>query len=303
MFAILGATGKVGYSTISKLREAGAPIRAILRDETKASDFRALGCDVAFADLQDAAALGRAFAGADAVQIVLPPPLMAEDAVGDMRRSIDNLANALDRARPNRLLAISDYGAHVGNWIGMPSVFRIFEERLRQLEMHKVFLRSAEHMEGWGLLIPAAIVTGVLPSLHHPIEMEFPTISALDLGLIAADLLLGPNGGADVQIVHGEGPLRYSACDVAAALSQLRGSTITAQALPRSQWEESLGRVLSASATKLLIDLYDAHNKGGLVDIEPNMGEIRCGTNELIDALRPLVPAAVDVRTEPSMIA
>lgn len=35
MFAIVGATGKVGFATSKALREAGKPVRAILRDASK----------------------------------------------------------------------------------------------------------------------------------------------------------------------------------------------------------------------------------------------------------------------------
>lgn len=290
MFAIVGAAGKVGYSTSVALRKAGVPVRAVLRDEAKAGPLSKIGCDIALADLQDPAALGWAIANADAVQVILPP-----DGAEEMGRSIESLAEALRQARPTRVLAISDYGAHVGEDIGMPSMYRIFEERLRQLEMPKVFLRSAEHMQGWGLLIPSAAATGILPSFHAPVEMAFPTISAPDLGLIAVDLLLHPNAGTDPQVVHAEGVRRYSANDVAMTLSQLLGRTVTAQAVPRSQWQENFERFLSESAAKLLVDLYDAHNKGRLVDVEPN-GDVRYGTTSLIDALRPLVPAGADIK-------
>jgi uncharacterized protein YbjT (DUF2867 family) len=299
MFAIVGAAGKVGFSTASSLRKAGVPVRAVLRDEAKASRLTAIGCDVALADLQDRAALGRALANADAVQVILPPQPQAGDAAGEMRRLIENMAEALEAARPKRVLAISDYGAHVGYDVGMPTLYRVFEVRLRELEMQKVFLRSAEHMEGWGTLVPVAIAAGILPSLHHPVESPFATVSAPDVGLIAADILLQPNAGTGVQIVHVEGPRRHSAADVAAALGELLGRTVTAQPLPRSQWQKSLERVVSASAAKLLVDVYDAHNKGGLIDVEPN-GEVRYGTTELIEALRPLVPSAADHRLNPS---
>ncbi|MGH6624600.1 MAG: NAD(P)H-binding protein, partial [Burkholderiaceae bacterium] len=223
MFAIVGAAGKVGYSTSLALRKAGVPVRAVLRDESRAGRLSEIGCDIALADLQDPAALGWAIANAEAVQVILPPA-----GVGEMRRSIESLAEALTQARPNRVLAISDYGAHVREDIGMPTMYRILEERLRHLEMPKVFLRSAEHMQGWGLVIPVAVAAGILPSFHDPVDTEFPTVSAPDLGLIAADLLRHPNAGADLQVVHAEGPRRYSANDVAAALSQLLGRTVTA---------------------------------------------------------------------------
>ena len=174
----------------------------------------------------------------------------------------------------------------------MPSVFRLYEERLRELAMPKAFLRSAERMEGWGLVIPVAVATGILPSLHQPLDMRFPTISAPDLGRISAELLLRRNTEVVDRIVHAEGPRRYSANDVAAAVGQLCGRAVIAEAQPRSQWRDSLTRVLSPSVAALLIDLYDAHNTGGLVDIEPDANDVRYGSTELVAALRPLVPVA-----------
>jgi hypothetical protein len=33
--------------------------------------------------------------------------------------------------------------------------------------------------------------------------------------------------------------------------------------------------MVRASAAQLLVYVYNAHNKGGLIDVEPNKGEIR----------------------------
>lgn len=291
MFAIVGAAGKVGYSTSLALRKAGVPVRAVLRDEAKAARLSEIGCEIALADLQDSGALARSIAGADAVQIILPAPPRAKDTAGEMRRSIESLAGALEQARPKRVLAISDYGAHVAEDIGMPTMFHMFEERLGRLDVHKVFLRSAEHMEGWSRVIPAAIASGILLSFHGPVDRPLPTISAPDLGLIAADLLSRPATGKDLEIVHAEGPRRYSANDAATALSQLLGRTIDAQPVPRSQWNERFEKIMSASISELLIKVCDAHRRGGLIDVEPDTGEVRYGATELIDALRPLVPS------------
>lgn len=293
MFAIVGAAGKIGYATAAALRKAGLPVRAILRDPSKADRLRALGCEVALADLQNPGSLGRAIANAHTVQIICPPIPQATDIVSDMRRSMESLAVAVDRARPDLFLAISDYGAHVESDIGMPTLFRYFEERLRMLHVPKIFLRSAEHMEGWGAVVPMAVAAGVLPSFHSPVEKTFPTISAGDVGVIAADLLLHPSAVSGERLVHAEGPRRYSALDVAKALSELLGRAVTAQAVPREQWMVALNRVVSESAAQVLIDLYDAHNMGGIVDVDTRNGEVKYGTTELIEALRPMVPAEV----------
>lgn len=289
MFVILGAAGKVGYSTASALREAGLPVRAILRDPVKASRLSAIGCEIAIADLRDPAALSSAIAGAEAVQIILPPPPRAEDAGGEMLRAIGSMVEALGRARPRRVLAISDYGAHVLEDIGMPTMYRQFEERLRLLDIPKVLLRSAEQMEGWARVIPVALATGTLPTLHLQVHRSFANVSAADVGRIAADLLRAPQTGTAERIVHAEGPRRYSAADVAGALSVLAGRPITARALPRDAWQQSLERMVSASIARLLVKTYDAHDRGGLIDVEPGKGEVRRGSTGLAVALRPYV--------------
>ena len=168
----------------------------------------------------------------------------------------------------------------------MPTMCRTFEERLSQLDCHKLFLRSAEHMQGWGRTIAAVKVSDTLPSLHDPVDALFPTISAPDVGFIAADLLLRP-AGQRLEVVHAEGPRRYSANDVAKAIGELLGQSIDVAPVPRSQWREGFERVMSPSLAELLIKANDAQNEGGLVDIEPN-GEVRYGTTQLTDALRPL---------------
>lgn len=291
MFAIVGAAGKVGYATASALCKAGKPVRAILRDAAKAPRLEEIGCEVVLADLRDSRALARAIGSADVVQVILPPSPQADDPAGEMRRAIESLAGALEEACPKRVLAISDYGAHVAHDIGMPTMCRFFEERLSQVPGHKLFLRSAEHMQGWVHAIPVAVASGTLPTFHDPVDILLPTISAPDLGLIAADLLLRPAGEQNPEIIHAEGPRRYSAVDVATALSELSGRTIDVKAVARSQWKEAFEQGMSASLAELLIKANDAQNKGGLVDIEPHAGEVRYGSTKLIDALRPLVPS------------
>ncbi|KAK4065649.1 hypothetical protein Trihar35433_7769 [Trichoderma harzianum] len=291
MFAIVGAAGKVGYATSLALRDAGMPVKAILRDESKAGRLTEIGCEIAIADLLDSKGLAKAIGDAHTVQIILPPSPQAKDPAEEMRRGIESLASALAEARPKRVLAISDYGAHITNDIGMPTLCRTFEEWLSKLDCHKVFLRSAEHMQGWGRAIPRAIESGTLPSFHDPLDMVFPTVSAPDVGVIAADVLLRPASDQMVEIIHAEGSRRYSANDVAAVLSQLLGRTINAEAVPRSQWKGAFESVMSPSLAELLIKANDAQNEGGLVDVEPDAKEVRYGTTELLDALRPLVPA------------
>ncbi|MGL4287804.1 MAG: NAD(P)H-binding protein, partial [Phreatobacter sp.] len=180
MFVIVGAAGKVGRATIGALRRQGAPVRAVLRDGSKAGEFAALGCEIAIADLRDGVTLEAAMAGAAAVQVICPMSTGAADAPADMRGMIEIIAGALDAARPAKVLAISDYGAQLSVGTGLTLTFPALEARLRAVPTGLTLLRSAEHMQNWSRLGMSAAASGILPSLHHPLTKLFPTVSASD---------------------------------------------------------------------------------------------------------------------------
>ena len=55
------------------------------------------------------------------------------------------------------------------------------------------------------------------------------------------------------------------------------------------EWQTMLMRAgLSESYAKLLVELFTAHN-AGRIDAERNVGEVRRGRTELMDALRPIL--------------
>ncbi|CAN7522638.1 NAD(P)H-binding protein [Rhizobium rhizogenes] len=288
MFAILGATGKIGRTTVAALRERGAPVRAILRDRSRSQEFVDLGCEVAVADIDDVGALTEAIDGARAVQVICPIDIRAIDARAEMLRLIGTIGEALDKANPELVLAISDYGAELTSGTGITLLFNALEARLRKLHSRNIFLRSAEHMENWSRVTRLAVETGQLHSFHHPLTKLFPTVSAFDVGTIAADLLL-EDDKTRLRIVHAEGPRRYTPNDVAAVIGALVTRPVVARELPRPQWETVLTHGgLSESYARLVTELYEAHN-AGRIDAERDVGEIRRGTSELADALRRFV--------------
>src|ERR1700722_4994609 len=209
MFVILGATGKVGRMTIKQLRSQGAPVRAVVRKSSNADDLSSLGCEIAIADLNEEAAIKIAIRG--------------EDAAGAIEKTIDAITSALTEIRPAKVLAISHYGAQVSDGTGITLIFHYLEKQLRRLPNTVTFLRSAEHMQNWARVIKVASETGVLPSLHHPVSKRFPTVSAQDVGRIAAQLLTDGVTVSAPRVVHVEGPRRYDANEVAANLGSILG--------------------------------------------------------------------------------
>ena len=283
MFAILGATGKAGRATIRALRKRGLPVRAVVRDPAKADDLKAIGCEIAVADMRDAAALASAIAGANAVQAICPIDPKADDPAAEMRLTIDAIARALADAGAPRALAISDYGAEREAGTGITLAFHYLEAQLRKTPAKLTLLRSAEHMQNWSRLFRTAVETGILPSLHHPLTKLFPMVSAVDVGGVAADLLASDADHEAPRVVYVEGPRRYTPLDVAETLSRRFGREVVARELPRQDWIAALTRGgLSARYAALVAELYDAHN-AGLIEVERGAAEVRRGATAFSD--------------------
>lgn len=148
-------------------------------------------------------------------------------------------------------------------------------------------------MQNWARVIPVALATGKLPSLHHPLSKRFPTVAAQDVGLLAAELLLDESRGSVPRVVSIEGPRRISALDVALALSDASRREISAYEVPRNEWPAMLQRAgLGADHAQLIIDLYDTHN-AGRIDVEEGIGERRFGTTEFAEVLASMLPDTV----------
>ncbi|MFM0290357.1 NmrA family NAD(P)-binding protein [Paraburkholderia megapolitana] len=285
MYVIFGASGNVGRASIAALRRAGKPVRAVVRHAQQGEPFAQLGCSVAFADLSDSASIAQALEGATAVQMLCPVPQGDPHPERTMRGMIDAATTALRAHPPAVLLALSDYGAQIEQGTGITMLFHYLEAQLKPLAGSRtrlILLRAAEHMHNWNRVMPVALATGQLPSLHHPLDKRFPTVAAQDVGELAAELLLEENAAAaPLRIVSVEGPRRVDAYGVASVLSDVSGRPVAARELPRDAWTATLLRGgLSDGHAQLIVDLYDAHNAGH-IDIEAGVGEQRFGATEL----------------------
>jgi NAD(P)H dehydrogenase (quinone) len=73
MFAVTGITGKVGGAAARTLLDTGLSVRAVMRDTAKGAAWKQRGCEIALADIEDAAALTAALSGVDGVFVMIPP--------------------------------------------------------------------------------------------------------------------------------------------------------------------------------------------------------------------------------------
>ncbi|MFM0202175.1 NAD(P)H-binding protein [Paraburkholderia fungorum] len=298
MFVIFGAAGNVGRVSAAALRRAGRHVRAVVRDAKQGEALAELGCEIAIANLLDPVLVARAIEGAYAVQILCPVLHADADPATTMRRMIDVSSNALRANPPQRLLALSDYGAEHASGTGITTLFHALETQLATIASQLTFLRAAEHMHNWARVLPLALARGVLPSLHHPLSKLFPTVAAQDVGLLAAELLLDDRPAkVSPRVVSIEGEERVSALDVARTLGDLTHRPITAHEVPRSEWAAMLqGAGLGENHARLITDLYDAHN-AGRIDVETEISERRFGATALADVFAVMLASVASTAT------
>ena len=111
MFAIMGVTGNVGGEVARNLLAANQSVRAVVRAVPKGESWAKQGCEVAGADIQDAATLTSAFRGAEGVFVLVPPNFDPSPDFREARATARTLKSALDAARPGRLVYLSTIGA------------------------------------------------------------------------------------------------------------------------------------------------------------------------------------------------
>jgi uncharacterized protein YbjT (DUF2867 family) len=287
MFVINGITGKVGGRVADILLEAGLPVRALVRSAEKGAAWKARGCEIAIVpDAADAQSLAQAFAGATAVFLMNPPNYDSERDFPDIERSAKATAEAIAKAKPDKIVFLSTIGAHVQEF-NLLNRSTLFEQMLANAGVPVAFLRPAWFMENaaWDL---AAARSGRIESYLQPLDRKIDMVSTKDIGRAAADLLREQWSG--VRIVELSGPQKYSPRDEAAAFAIALGRDVKVVEVPRAEWEQRFRRE-GMQHPEARIRMLDGFNEGW-IDFQCEGTERRTGTVELAQVLSEVAAGA-----------
>jgi len=236
MYVITGVTGQVGGVVARALLAQQQNVRAVVREVQKGEAWARQGCDVALAQMNDTAALTRAFSGAEAVFVLLPPVFDPLPDMAEARASITSLFQALEASQPKKVVCLSTIGAQ-STKPNLLSALGFMERTLVDLPVPTTFLRASWFMENFLWDVGSALEDGVISSHLQPLDRAIPMVATVDIGRLAADLLQATWSGS--RVVELEGPARYSPAQAAAAFSRLIERPVHAQAVPRDTWESS----------------------------------------------------------------
>src|SRR5438132_10274732 len=114
IYVILGASGNTGSIISNFLLLKGEKVRVMGRDAGRLERFVRQGAEAFTAKMSDAAALTKAFSGARAAYLMLPPAKSRED----QERESDAIAKAVTESGLRYAVHLSAYGAQVPEGTG-----------------------------------------------------------------------------------------------------------------------------------------------------------------------------------------
>ncbi|HLL95285.1 MAG TPA: NAD(P)H-binding protein [Spirosoma sp.] len=146
-YVITGSIGHTGKPITEGLVQAGHTVTVITSKPDNAATIEALGAKAAVGTIEDADFLKQAFAGADAVYLLMPSKWGVADLRAYQNQIADNYVAAI-RANDIRFaVLLSSIGAHMGNGAGPVDGLHDAEQKLAQVEgLNSKFLRPSYFM-------------------------------------------------------------------------------------------------------------------------------------------------------------
>jgi NAD(P)H dehydrogenase (quinone) len=286
-YAVTGVTGKVGGELARTLVAAGRPVRAVVRDARKGQAWAASGCEVAVAEMGDAAALTEAFSGATAVFILPPSEFDPEPGYPEARAMIHSVVEALKSASPGRVLCLSTIGADAQQ-DNLLSQRTLLEQALGQLAIPLTILRPAWYLDNAAWDVSSARDTGIIHSFLQPTDRRLAMVAARDVGRAAAELIQQERTGT--RVMELEGPRRVSPDDLATAFARALGRPVRAVPVPRESWA-ALFRSQGMRNPEPRMRMLDGFNEGW-IDFQDGGKSAIKGSTSAADVIADLVGGA-----------
>ncbi len=232
MFLVMGITGKVGGATAEHLLAHGKTVRALVRNREKAANWANQGVELVDGDWNDSAAIERALKDVEGAFVMLPAVWAPSPDFKEAKGVIANYVEALTRAAPPRVVALSSMGAERTSGLGMITALSLMEQGFRELTSPIAFVRAGGFFENflYGLYVAQG---GALPVYYNPTNRKSTMVAANDIGAEAATLLIGPEWSGSRIVELGS---MVSADDVAAQLGEVMQRDVKAFAVPRAGW-------------------------------------------------------------------
>src|SRR5580693_3324091 len=270
MYVILGASGNTGSIIADSLLSKGKKVRVVGRDAGRLQRFVRKGAEAFAGDVSDAAALTKAFRGARAAYLLLPPITSRED----QERESDAIAKAVTESGLRYAVYLSSYGAHVPEGTGPVTGLHSSEQKLNAVGgLNVLHLRAAYFMENNLAAIGMIHGMGLFGHVLLP-DLKLPMIATRDVGDYAAQRLLHLDfSGKQTRELLGERDLSMTEATAVIALG-IGKPDLRYQQFPYDQAQQALTQLgVPPKGAAMYIEMYKSINAGVLVPLESRSRE------------------------------
>lgn len=233
----------------------GEPVRGLTHSEEKATQLEQLGASATVGDMDDAAAMEKALAGADRVFLVSP------------------MDDSVERREKNVIAAAKKAG--VGQVVKLYGAVRHRGDRLSLLHMASIEALKASGMR-WALISPNSVMETTLLPEADSIRTEGVFVGAAGDGRVG--LVAGRDCARAAAVVLTEEPERHHAQnyeitgpealtfpELAERFSRVLGRTITYQDMPEEEFRQMLVQYAGFSEETVEIEVlchFRAYRRG-----------------------------------------
>lgn len=274
MYVVIGATGHTGSVVAEKLLAKKEKVRAIGREERRLERLKQHGGEAVVADVTDSSAVARAFSGADAGYLMIPPNLSSPNVSAFQQRVADAFASALEQTGLRHAVVLSSIGADKSERTGPVLGLHYLEQKLEAIpSVNVLFLRAGYFMEN---ILPQVGIIQALGYMAGPVrpDLALPMIATRDIGAVAADYLDRRDfQGKQRRELLGARDVSYT--QIARVIATAIGKPdLTYKQLPAAQLKPALTQMgMSPNMADLLLEMSEALNNGHMRALEPRSAQ------------------------------
>ncbi len=292
MYTVLGATGHIGSVITRRLLEKGEKVRAVGRNTSRLQPLVQKGAEAFIADVNDSDALVRAFEGARAAFLMIPPGLNSPDYRQNQEHETDSISKAVKTGGLHYAVNLSSFGAQVPTGTGPISGLYRSEQKLNAVEkLNVLHVRAGyffeNHLAAMGMIQTMGLYGGALKP-----DLPIPMIATRDIGEYAAKRLLNLDfNGKETQELLG--PRDLTMTEVTYVIGRaLNLPDLRYVQFPYDQVQQVLVQMgTPTKTTAYFMEMMDAINTGTVRALEPRSAENTTPTSIEVFVKDVFVPA------------
>lgn len=221
-YVITGSLGNISKPLTENLVKAGHHVTVITSKEANRAAIEATGAKAAVGSVEDAAFINAAFAGADAVYLMIPPNWGVTDWFGWQKGVADNYVAAVNNNKVKYVVQLSSIGAHLRKGAGPIDGLGYLEEKLHGAEHSNVkVLRPSYFYTNLLSMIPLINGMNIMGSNFGNTDEKLVLVHPADIAAAAFEELNNPSfTGYSIRYISSD---ESHPSEIAATLSEAIG--------------------------------------------------------------------------------